>query len=135
MAWSGDMFYLQQSDPDIRFVIPEEGGLLWVTGLEIPKGAEHPRDAHAFMDYVYDVEIATNITEYVGYITAVPAVKEELLARAAKGGKGAAYDRFLAESPLVFPDEETLETLHEYKVLSAEEETAWNDLFEEVVSA
>jgi spermidine/putrescine transport system substrate-binding protein len=135
MAWSGDIFYLQQSQPEIQFVVPEEGGLLWVTALEIPREAEHPRDAHAFMDYVYDLETATNITEWVGYISPVPGVKEELIKRSAetKSDEDAAYLELLANSPLVFPTSEMSEKLHSYKVLDAEEEEAWNDLFSEVV--
>lgn len=135
MAWSGDIFYLQQAQPEIEFIVPNEGGLLWVTCLEIPKGAEHPRDAHLFMDYVYDVEIATNITEWVGFITPVPAVQDALLERAASAKKreDAAYLELLATSPLVFPTPEMQSNLHSYKVLSADEEDAWNDLFSEVV--
>jgi spermidine/putrescine transport system substrate-binding protein len=116
-------------------VVPEEGGILWTTPLEIPKGAEHPRDAHAFMDYVYDPEIAANITEWVGYITPVPAVQDVLLdrARQAKGTDARRFLEDLATSPLVFPTADTLAALHQYGVLSEEEEQAWNDLFQEVV--
>jgi spermidine/putrescine transport system substrate-binding protein len=135
MAWSGDIFYLQQAQPEIEFIVPNEGGLLWVTCLEIPRGAEHPRDAHLFMDYVYDVEIATNITEWLGFITPVPAVQDALLERAASAKKreDAAYLELLATSPLVFPTPQMQSNLHSSKVLSADEEDAWNDLFSEVV--
>lgn len=39
----------------------------------------------------------------------------------------------LASSPLVFPTDEMESQLHDYKVLSAEEEQAWNELFQAVV--
>jgi spermidine/putrescine transport system substrate-binding protein len=133
MAWSGDIFWLGR--PEIEFVVPEEGGLLWVTPLEIPLGAEHPRDAHEFMDFVYDPEIATNITEYVGYITPVPEVQDILLKRAKAAEKEAdrEYLEGLANSPLVFPTSEMQANLHSYKVFTAEEEQEWNALFDEVV--
>ena len=106
-----------------------------MTPLEIPLGAEHPRDAHAFMDFVYDPEIATNITEYVGYITPVPEVKDKLLERAAAADKAEdrKYLEGLAKSPLVFPTADMQEKLHSYKVFTAEEEQDWNELFDEVV--
>jgi spermidine/putrescine transport system substrate-binding protein len=135
MAWSGDIFWMQADHPEIEFVVPREGGILWVTPLQIPRGAEHPRDAHAFLDFVYDPEIATNITEWVGYITPVPAVKDLLLERAAaaKSPADRKYLEGLAKSPLVFPAPEMEANLHSYKVLSEEEEQEWNDLFDAVV--
>jgi AcrR family transcriptional regulator len=38
-----------------------------------------------------------------------------------------------ADKALVFPTEDMKANLHSYKVLSADEEEAWNDLFQEVV--
>lgn len=137
MAWSGDVFWLRRDVPDLEFVVPEEGGILWATPLEIPKGAEHPRDAHLFLDFVYRPEIAANITEWVGYITPVPAVRDILLDRAARAEKKAdrAFLEELANSPLVFPPPEMEANLHSYKVLSETEEQAWNELFQEVILA
>ena len=37
---------------------PEEGGILWIDNLAIPKGAAHPVDAQAMMDYMYRPEVA-----------------------------------------------------------------------------
>ncbi|MEA2461570.1 MAG: spermidine/putrescine transport system substrate-binding protein [Actinomycetota bacterium] len=132
MAWSGDVFWLGQDE--IEFVIPSEGGLLWVTPMEIPLGAEHPRDAHAFLDYVYRPEVAADITSYVGYITPVPGTQEILSKRAAAAEKPAdkAYLSKLANSEYVFPTAEMHSQLHSYKVLSADEDQAWNDLFSDV---
>jgi spermidine/putrescine transport system substrate-binding protein len=136
MAWSGDVFFLKQDNPKLEFVIPEEGGISWVTPLEVPVGAEHPRDAHAFLDYVYQPEVAADITSWVGYISPVPAVRDVLLDRAATSKAGRrAYLEALATSPLVFPDEATLGTLHTYQPLTEEQEQGWNDLFQEVVQS
>lgn len=136
MAWSGDVFQLQLVDPDLQFVVPDEGGMLWATPLEIPQGAQHPRDAHAFMDFVYQPEIAAQIAEWVGYITPVPAAQEVIRehAREAKSKADRDYLEALASSPLVFPTDEMESQLQDYKVLSAEEEQTWNELFQTVVS-
>jgi spermidine/putrescine transport system substrate-binding protein len=135
MAWSGDIFWLKRDNPELDFVVPVEGGLLWATPLEIPREAAHPRDAHVFLDYVYRPEVAANITEWVGYITPVSAVQDVLLRRAeeAKGEGRRAFLEDLAASPFVFPTEDMKANLHTYRILSAEEEQAWNDLFNEVV--
>ncbi|HEX2031061.1 MAG TPA: spermidine/putrescine ABC transporter substrate-binding protein [Actinomycetota bacterium] len=131
MAWSGDIFALSLDNPDLRFVIPEEGGMAWTDNMVIPAGAENPTDAHAFIDYVYQPRIATNITEWVWYESPVDGVQE--LVQEDIAGGGPRYLRELAESELVFPTEDTLAQLHPYKRLDLEEEEVWNDLFQEVV--
>ncbi len=135
MAWSGDVFQLQFDNPDLRFVVPEEGAILWVDNMAIPLNAEHPNDALAMMNYVYQPEIAAQIAEYVNFIVPVPAAQDIILQHAddAESEEDAAYLRAVAESPLVFPTDEMLARLHSYKVLDEEEERRWNELFQEVV--
>jgi spermidine/putrescine transport system substrate-binding protein len=131
MAWSGDIFALQLDNPNLRFVIPEEGAMEWTDNMAIPAGAEHLTDAHLFMNYVYDPRIAANITEWVWYESPVAEVEQIVQEDVADGGPG--YLKQLAESTLVFPTPESDEQLHGYKVLDEEEEGVWNDLFQEVV--
>ena len=136
MAWSGDVFQLQFDNPDLQFVVPDEGGILWTDNMAIPKGAAHPNAALEMMNYVYDPEVAAQIAEWVNYITAVPGAKDIILQHAeeAESEEDAEYLRTVADSPLVFPTEEMLSRLHSYKVLDEEEERQWNELFDEVVS-
>lgn len=138
MAWSGDVFQLQFDNPDLQFVVPDEGGILWTDNMAIPKGAEHPNDALAMMNYVYRPEVAAQIAEWVNYITPVPGAQEIVLQHAeeaeAEGDTETAdYLRTVAESPLVFPTDEMLSRLYSYKVLDEEEERQWAELFQEVV--
>jgi spermidine/putrescine transport system substrate-binding protein len=138
MAWSGDVFQLQLDNPDLQFVVPEEGGILWTDNMAIPVGAAHPNAALAMMDYVYDPEIAAQIAEYVNYITPVPGAQEIVRQHAQEAAdegdqETADYLTAVAESPLVFPTEDMLSRLYSYKVLDEEEERQWNELFNEVV--
>lgn len=139
MAWSGDVFQLQFDNPDLTFVVPDEGGILWTDNMAIPKGAEHPNDALAMMNFLYEPEIAAQVAEYVNYITPVPGAQEIIRANAqAAADEGdqetADYLTAVAESPLVFPTEEMLSRLYSYKVLDEEEERFWNELFQEVTA-
>jgi spermidine/putrescine transport system substrate-binding protein len=138
MAWSGDVFQLQFDNPDLQFVVPEEGAILWTDNMAIPKGAAHPNAALAMMDYVYDPDNAAQIAEWVNYITPIPGAQEIITQHAdeaeAEGDTETAdYLRAVAESPLVFPTQEMLDRLHSYKVLDEDEERQWNELFQEVV--
>ncbi|HZA20457.1 MAG TPA: spermidine/putrescine ABC transporter substrate-binding protein, partial [Actinomycetota bacterium] len=49
MAWSGDIFILQLDNPELEFVVPEEGAILWTDNMAIPQDAEHPIDAMEMM--------------------------------------------------------------------------------------
>jgi spermidine/putrescine transport system substrate-binding protein len=137
MAYSGDIFILNNSGaPDIRFVVPKEGAVLWQDNMAIPKGAKHPLDAITYMDYVYRPDVATMLTEYIAYITPVPSVKDRLQAEAAKAsGEDKDYLDSLIDSPLVFPTEADLANTKRYRVLSVEEEQVWNRIFQPIIQS
>lgn len=138
MAWSGDVFYYKYlgGADELEFVVPEEGGLLWTTPLEIPMLAEHPADAHAFMDFFYRPEIAVQVTDWVLYMTPVAGVQDLMREKAETGGDAnRRYYETLSESPLLFPPDDLSEAnLYEYKAFDAEEFDAYNDLFLEITN-
>ena len=137
MAYSGDIFILNNSGaPDIKFVVPKEGAVLWQDNMAIPKGAKHPLDAITYMDYVYRPDVATMLTEYIAYITPVPSVKERLQAKSAKAaGEDKDYLDSLIDSPLVFPTVADLANTRRYRVLSVEEEQVWDRIFQPIVQS
>ncbi|MEX2274393.1 MAG: spermidine/putrescine ABC transporter substrate-binding protein [Actinomycetota bacterium] len=137
MAWSGDVFYnryLGGAD-GLEFVVPEEGGVIWTGPQEIPALAEHPTDAHMFMDFFYRPEIAAMVTDWVLYMTPVDGVQDLMRQKAANlSGADRTYYETLAESPLLFPpDDVGSANLYRYKAFDAEEFDAYNELFNGVV--
>lgn len=139
MAWSGDVFYNKflGGFPQIEFVVPEEGGMLWVTPLEIPALAQHPTDAHLFMDWFYRPEIAVQVTDWVLYMTPVDGVQDLMREKAEKSSGGTArYYEALSESPLLFPPKDPLEAnLHPYHAYDNETFQAWAEPFGDVINA
>ncbi|MEU8971614.1 extracellular solute-binding protein [Streptomyces monashensis] len=97
-AYSGDVIQLQADNPDIRFVVPEEGAELWSDSLMIPNRARHKANAERLIDYYYDPEVAAKLAAWVNYVCPVPAAKEVL---ASSKDKDTAA---LADNPLIFPD-------------------------------
>lgn len=136
LAYSGDIFQLQANSPDLRFVVPKEGGMLFFDEMVIPKGAANPAGAHEWMDFVYQPKIAAQIAAAVQYITPVPAAQDELRkeAAAATGEERTTLER-IASSSLVFPTADMQRKVHRYRVLTEDEEKAWNDLFAAVVQS
>lgn len=135
LAYSGDVFQLQADHPHLEFVVPREGGMLWVDEMAVPKGAEHPADAHEWMNYVYAPDVAAQIAAWVQFIPPVPAAQGELreMAAAAESGEEREELEHVASSPLVFPTADMRRRLHRYRDLSENEERTWNDLFAPVV--
>ena len=96
LGWSGDAVQLQNDNPNIQFVMPKEGCMLWSTSMEIPVGAPNPAAAEAFMNYVYDPKVQADIAEWVNYVTPVRASSRSSRKR----------DPALARNQLIFPSEE-----------------------------
>jgi spermidine/putrescine transport system substrate-binding protein len=72
-AWSGDIYQAKRLGHDeLEFVVPDEGAMFWTDNMVIPRGAEHPVDALALMDFVYRPPVAAAIADWVWYICPVP---------------------------------------------------------------
>jgi spermidine/putrescine transport system substrate-binding protein len=127
MAWSGDVYQLQLDNPSLRFVIPSEGGNIWIDNMCIPRGAQNPQAATRMMDFVYQPEIMAQIAAYVQFISPVPAARDIL------AESDDEEERDLADSELIFPSDETLAQVHGYPNLDDEQERQWQVLFQEVV--
>jgi spermidine/putrescine transport system substrate-binding protein len=125
VAWSGDVLQLQFDDPDIKFVVPEEGVLLWSDNMMVPNKATHKTNAEKLMDYYYQPEVAAELAAYVNYICPVKGAQEAMTK----------IDPELAENPLIFPDEATLRRTHAFKALSEKEEKTYEAKFQKVVGA
>jgi spermidine/putrescine transport system substrate-binding protein len=138
MAWSGDIFYYKYigGSPDLEFVVPAEGGVIWTGPLQIPAEAEHPADAHAFMDFYYRPDIAAMVTDWVLYMTPVDGVRDIMREKATTlTGADARYYETLADSPLLFPpDDVASANLSLYKAFDGEEFEAYSELFQQVVN-
>jgi spermidine/putrescine transport system substrate-binding protein len=97
MAWSGDVVQLQLDNPDLEFVLPDGGGMIWTDNMLIPTGGD-VFTASTYMNFVYDPKVAAEIEDWVNYICPVEGAKDELLK----------IDPDVAKNPLIFPTEDML---------------------------
>lgn len=67
MAWNGDSFIAMQENPDLVFIYPKEGVPIWLDNIVIPSGAEHKKNAHAFINFLLRPEIAQLCVEEFNY--------------------------------------------------------------------
>ncbi|MFD5584783.1 spermidine/putrescine ABC transporter substrate-binding protein [Streptomyces sp. NPDC127063] len=97
-AYSGDVVQLRADNPDIEFVVPEEGAELWAESLMVPDLARHKANAERLIDHYYRPEVAAELAAWVTYVCPVPAARE-VLASSSDADTAA-----LADDPLIFPD-------------------------------
>ena len=94
IGWSGDASIVQNKNAEWR--MPTEGCVLWSDNMVIPVGAPNVGAAFGWMDFVYQPEVAADLTEYITYVSPVDGVKDLLQKTNPE----------LANDPLVFPSEE-----------------------------
>ena len=133
MAWSGDVLYYKiwEGYP-FEFVIPEGGALLWIDNMLIPVGAKNPQGAYKLMDYYYDPEVAQDVTEWVAYMSPVPAVQDLIADHAEEEKDPETADALaaMAESPFLWPDDAMLSQLKFGREFTTEEEKQeWDAIF------
>jgi len=103
VAWSGDVIQLLADNPDLKWGVPADGGMIWTDNMFIPTGGSVPT-ASTYMNFVYDPAVMAQISGYVNFVPPVEGAKEEL----------AKNDPETASNTLIFPDAELLEQLHQY---------------------
>jgi putrescine transport system substrate-binding protein len=73
VGWSGDINIARQraieakNGNDIVALIPKNGGLLFFDMMAIPADAPHPKNAHAWMNYIMRPEVHAALTNKVFY--------------------------------------------------------------------
>lgn len=67
MEYNGDIAQIMAEDDDVAFVVPKEGSLKQSDTLAIPKGAPHPGNAHAFINFLLDAKVGAEIYKTIKY--------------------------------------------------------------------
>jgi len=128
MAWSGDVAQIARDNPDVRFAVPEAGGMLWSDNFMIVYTSDKPDLASEFIDFFYDPANAAVLTNYIQYIAPVDGVDAELV----KMGGDAAK---LVDDPLVVPTPELLENVSIFGPLDENEEEQFDERFAEITGS
>ena len=82
MAWSGDVAGIPVDTPDLKWIVPTEGGILSRDTLIIPKGG-NVETAAAWINYLYDPKVSGPLFEAINYGSPVKGAAD-FMTRAAK---------------------------------------------------
>lgn len=92
-AWSGSIGVLD--NPHVHYVLPDEGGTMWVDSFAVVADAPHVDAAYQWLDFMLQGEVAAKATELSGMATANNAAREFM-------------DPAIAENEAVYPPDERL---------------------------
>ena len=80
LVWSGEaqqaIIEAKEQGKSIEYFIPPEGGITWIDAMAIPQGAPHPKNAHAFINFLLKPHIAARICQNTLHGVAVSRAKK-----------------------------------------------------------
>ena len=99
MGWNGDIRRaikaLEKKGQEMVFLVPEDSTEFWVDNWVIPKAAEHPVAAHAWLNFVLDPVNAGREMDYHQYSVPVEGITDHVA-------------KDLANDPLIMLPDETI---------------------------
>lgn len=95
MLFNGDALMLQEFEPRIRYILPKEGGNLWVDYFVVMSRSPRKELAFALVDFLNEPQHAAEAAQFVHYATANEGARDFL------------PDEFF-DNPVIYPDPETL---------------------------
>jgi spermidine/putrescine transport system substrate-binding protein len=125
VSWSGDVAQLTVENEDLRFVIPDEGGMKWADTMLWATPSNKGPQVAAWMNYFYDPVNAARLANDIGYISPVAGIEAEITK----------LDPTAVDNPLLFPPPDVQARLHAFGQLSAKDEEKFDNRFAEIAGA
>ncbi len=97
-GWSGEFAKARLENPDIRYIIPQEGGVIWADNLAILKSSKNKELAEKFVDFLLRPEINAKIVNFLRYPSTNEAARAYILPE-------------ILNDPGIYPSEEILAKL------------------------
>ena len=122
VIYSGEYLFCKEENPDLAYVVPEEGSNLWFDSWVIPANAENKENAEAWINFLCRPDIALKNFEYITYATPNTGAMEDI-------------DPEVLEDPGVFATQEVMDRCEVFSWLGEEVEAKYNECFNEVLAA
>ena len=122
VIYSGEAIYTQRENPDLEYVIPEEGTNVWIDSWVVLKNAPNKENAEKFIDFMCRPDIAVKNFEYITYSTPNEAARELI------------EDEDIKNSEIAFPDLSQYDNLEVFVYLGEEGDALYNEMWKEVKS-
>lgn len=67
LMWGGEAFMANKENPNIVYIYPTEGAIIWADNFAIPSNAKNVDNAYQFIDFISRPEISAKISNELGY--------------------------------------------------------------------
>ena len=121
VVYSGDASYIMSQNPDMKYVVPNEGSNKWFDAIAIPKDAPNKAGAEAFINFLCDPENAKTNIEYIEYSTPNTGAFELL-------------DDEVKNNPAAYPSDAVLERCEVFTDLDRQTLKLYESAFTEILS-
>ena len=123
VIYSGEAIFTKRENPDLEYVIPEEGTNVWIDSWVIPKDAKNVENAEKFLDYLCRGDVAEKNFEYITYSTPNKAARELI------------DDEDIKNSTVAFPTADMLKNSQVYTYIGEDGDALYNKYWEKVKSS
>ncbi|MBQ4050090.1 MAG: extracellular solute-binding protein, partial [Oscillospiraceae bacterium] len=119
--YAGDAVVMIEENPDLAFVLPEEGSNVFVDAMCVVKGSKNKSLAEEFINFMCEAEVGKANIEYICYSTPLQTVYDIL-------------DEETRNNPIAYPDEEILSRCDAFVNLPDETNKLMQDLWNEIIA-
>ena len=123
VCYSGETLFAQWENPDLEYVIPEEGSEMWIDAWVVTKGARNMENALKWIDFLSRPEISLMNFDFITY--SIPNIP----------GRELIEDEEVRNSEVAFPPEEDLERCETFIYLGEEADKLYSEAWKKVKSA
>lgn len=113
MVWNGDAFKAQSENAGIAFQFPQEGYVMWVDCLAIPKNAPHQQAAYQFINYLLSQQAGKTIALEEGHAITNAVARQQLPDN-------------IKNNPLIYPKKNIMEKAQVQRDVSAKTLALYN---------
>ena len=114
VIYSGEAIYMQEENPDLEYVVPDEGSNVWIDGWVIPKDCQNKEAAEAWINFMCRPDIALKNFEYITYSTPNESARALI------------EDEAIRNSQIAFPDNSVLSRCTVYNYLGKEGDSLYD---------
>ena len=114
VIYSGEAIYMQEENPNLEYVVPDEGSNVWIDGWVIPKDCQNKEAAEAWINFMCRPDIALKNFEYITYSTPNESARALI------------EDENIRNSQIAFPDNSVLSRCTVYNYLGKEGDSLYD---------
>ena len=119
--YAGDAITMIDDNPDLAFVVPEEGTNIFVDAICIPKGSTQKKAAEMYINFLCEGIVAADNITYIGYSSPNQAAFDLL-------------DEEIRNNPIIYPPDEILDRSEQFLNLSAETNRLMDQLWTDILT-